>query len=86
MVQSVNVTIGNKDYHLDVQSERYNGRTIYYLLNEHISQLFDHAVPDNLVLMEEGDGFVSSPRLSEMQGGYIVQQIWQEIKKSTGNS
>lgn len=81
MVQKLNTSINGKLYDLQVETGQYNGHTVYYLLNDNISELFNHAVPDNLVLMDSGSGFTCSPRLSEMEGGYIVQQIWDAIRQ-----
>ena len=82
MVQQLNTSINGKLYDLQVETGQYNGHAVYYLLNNNISELFDHLVPDNLVLMDNGGGFTCSPRPSEMEGGYIVQQIWDAIVKA----
>ena len=82
MIQHVNATINGQQYSLQLQPDQYNGHKVYYLLNNNVGELFHHAIPDNLVLMEDGDGFTCSPRLAEMEGGYIVQQIWQAIQQA----
>lgn len=81
MIQHLNATVNGQAYMLDIQPDTYNGHSVYYLLNNNIGEMFHHAVPDHLMLMENGDGFTCSPRLSEMEGGYIVQQIWEAIQQ-----
>lgn len=82
MVQQVSAVINGQEYTLQLEPGEYNGHRIYYLLNDDIGERFNHALPDNLVIMENGDGFACSPKLSEMEGGYIVQQIWDAIKQA----
>ncbi|HVI48749.1 MAG TPA: hypothetical protein VM802_28025 [Chitinophaga sp.] len=83
MSQQINVNINGELYALRVEPENYNGHKVYYILNDNIGELFQHKVPDHLVLMDaEDDSFVCSPKLTEMEGGYIVQQMWQAIKSS----
>ncbi|SFE44522.1 hypothetical protein SAMN05518672_106148 [Chitinophaga sp. CF118] len=81
MVQELKVAIKGKEYSLQVEPEKYNGHNIYYLLNDNISNLFDNAIPDNLMLIEDGNGFSTCPKLSEMEGRNIIQQIWEAIVK-----
>jgi hypothetical protein len=80
MIQQLNATINGQTYALQVQPDTYNGHAVYYLLNDDIGKMFNNSVPDHLMLMENGNGFTCSPRLTEMEGGYIVQQIWEAIR------
>ncbi|MEC5144217.1 hypothetical protein [Chitinophaga sp. 212800010-3] len=80
MLQQVNATINGQQYTLEVEPEFYNGHKVYYILNDDIEHMFHHLVPDHLVLMETDTGFACSPKLEEMESGYIVQQIWRAIK------
>lgn len=86
MVRQLNATIDGHLYQLQVEPENYNGHTMYYVLNEDLGKMFHYALPDNLVLIENENGFTCSPRLSEMEGGYIAQQIWQAIQESGKNN
>lgn len=83
MTKEININFEGKDKLLKIEREQYNGQFIYYVLNDDIDQLFQHAIPDHLVLMENGDSFISSPKLSEIEEAVIANQIWKVIRQQS---
>ncbi|WP_143310565.1 hypothetical protein [Chitinophaga vietnamensis] len=81
MAQEIKLSVNGHPYALQVEATEYNGHTLYYLLDDDLEEMFHHALPDHLILMDKGDGFVCSPKLSEMEGGYIAQQVWNAIRQ-----
>lgn len=83
MIQEINLSIDGEDKMLKIESEQYNNQPVFYILNDDIGTLFNQAIPEHLMLMEQGDAFVSSPRLLEVKGRLILNEIWKAIKQQS---